>query len=301
MKWLDTHIHPSAFDAAGNPRGDVLPDLLTVLDGSGADMHWVVSCDLPETGRARSDPEWTERANAFLRDLCDRSGGRLHGAFLASPQFPDEAERVLRLAAEKWGFVQYGEVLEDVVDWGLTTPEVVRSVEQAAAYDLPVQVHVSTNYEKGKRHMAQLLGLAERVPQARYIVAHAIGGRMTDYYLEVMAPRIARGEGYWLEIRDFDDVPALSRAIAAVGAEHLIAGTDWTNRIGPPHLPYGVRFDVPDPTSPIGRRAIRSLDDLPYDPSVATFVRFLKQAGATPAQIDRIAWANAAELLGLAE
>lgn len=297
MKWLDTHVHLSRADAAGNPRGDVLPDVLAVMADSGADLTWVISADLPEVRLARQQPDGTERANAFLYDLCRRSGGRLYGAFLASPQFPQEAERWLRQAVEQWGFVLYGEVLEDVVDWGLTTPEVVQSVEQAAAYGLPVQVHVSTNYDKGRRHLAQLLALAGRVPQARYIVAHAVGGRMTDDYLAEMAPRIARGEPYWLEIRDFDDVAALRRAFAAVGAERLIAGTDWTNRVGPPYLPYGVRFDVADPTSPIGRRAIRGVEDLPYDPSVPTFVRFLEQAGATPAQIERIGWANAAELL----
>ena len=32
---------------------------------------------------------------------------------------------------------------------------------------------------------------------------------------------------------------------------------------------------------------------MPYEPSVPAFVRFLEQAGATPAQIERIGWGDA--------
>ena len=66
--------------------------------------------------------------------------------------------------------------------------------------------------------------------------------------------------------------------------------------MGPPFLPYGVLFDVPDSASPIGRRQVRSVEDVP---STAALVGFLEQAGATAAQIERIAWRNATELYGL--
>jgi hypothetical protein len=69
--------------------------------------------------------------------------------------------------------------------------------------------------------------------------------------------------------------------------------------VGPPFLPYGVLFDVPDSASPIGRRQVRSVEDVPYVPSTAALVGFLEQAGATAAQIERIAWRNATELYGL--
>lgn len=299
MRWLDTHVHVSDTAPDGSSRGDVLPDLLAVLDRDEADLRFVVGCDSPAVERMRTDPGWLERGNRLLHDLCTRSGGRLYGACLVSPQFPDESERVLRLAAEEWGFVQYGEVLVDVVEAGLTRPEVIASVEQATGYGLPIHVHVSTNYETGMGHMAQLLALAEALPQARYLVAHAIGGRMSDYYIDQLAPRLAQGENFWVEIRDFNNVAALSRALREIGSERLVAGTDWTNRVGPPYLPYGVVFDVPDSTSPMGRRQTRSVEDVPYTPSVAALVGFLEEAGATAAQIEQIGWRNAAELYGL--
>ncbi|MGI6208118.1 MAG: hypothetical protein ACOYEW_07870 [Anaerolineae bacterium] len=207
MRWLDTHIHVSAFGSDGSPRGDILPELLAVVERDGADLRLVLSCDTPEVKRMRTDPEWLERGNRFLHELCVRSGGRFYAACLVSPQFPEGSEQVLRLAAEEWGFVQYGEVLVDVVEDGLTRPEVIASVEQATSYGLPIHTHVSTNYEKGIAHMAQLFALAEAVPQARYLVAHTIGGRMSDYYIDQLAPRLARGENFWVEIRDHQQRP----------------------------------------------------------------------------------------------
>ncbi len=299
MRWVDGHIHVSLFDREGNPRGDVLPDLLAVLDGAGADLRLVLSTDSPEVTWMRTDPEWVERANALIHDLCLRSGGRLYGSCLVPSEFPAESERVLRKAVEEWGFVQYGELLVEEVVRGLTRPEMLASVELATSYRLPVEVHLSTNYETGVGHFEQLAALEEAIPQARYIAAHAIGGRMSDYYVDQLAPRVARGGNFWVEIRDFNNVPALRRALREIGAERLIPGTDWTNRIGPPYLPYGVVFDVPDAESPIGRRQIRGVEDVPYRPSVEALAGFLEQAGATVDQIEMIGWRNGAALFGL--
>lgn len=299
MKWIDGHIHVGAFDQKGNPRGDVLPDLLAMLDAEDADLHLVLSTNTPEMSWMRTDPEWIERANSYIHDLCRRSGGRLYGSCLVTFEFPDESERVLRKAVEQWGFVQYGEILPEEMERGLTRPEVVAGVELAASYGLPAEIHLSTNYERGIEHLEQLAALAEAVPQAKYLAAHAIGGRMSDYYIEQLAPRISRGENFWVEIRDFNNLPALRRALREIGAERLIPGTDWTNRLGPPYLPYGVVFDVPDAASRIGRRQIRGVEDVPYRPSVASLVDFLEQAGATAAQIEMIGWRNGAELFGL--
>ncbi len=294
MNWIDGHIHVSGFDREGNPRGDILPDLLAMLEGEDADLRLVLSADAPEVPWMRTDPEWIERANAFIFDLCARAGGRFYGSCLTTSEFPEESEQVLRKAVEQWGFVQYGEILPEEMERGLTRPEVVAGVELAASFGLPAEVHLSTNYERGIEHVAQLAALAEAAPQAKYIAAHAIGGRMSDYYIEQLAPRVARGENFWVEIRDFNNVPALRRALREIGAERLVAGTDWTNRIGPPYLPYGVVFDVPDPSSPIGRRQIRGVEDVPYRPSVAALADFLGQAGATPDQIEMIGWRNGA-------
>ena len=69
-------------------------------------------------------------------------------------------------------------------------------------------------------------------------------------------------------------------------ATRLLSGTDWTTRIGPPFASYGTMFDVAE-------------GDNPFPPAVASFVEFLKQAGAADQVIERLAWRNAAELLRL--
>ena len=69
--------------------------------------------------------------------------------------------------------------------------------------------------------------------------------------------------------------------------DRLIAGTDWTTRIGPPFLPYGVIFGVTDPV------------DNPYPPSVESLADFLRGHGADEETVRAIGFGNAAELYGL--
>jgi microsomal dipeptidase-like Zn-dependent dipeptidase len=132
------------------------------------------------------------------------------------------------------------------------------------------------------------------------IHAHAIGGRMSQYYVDQLAPLIHKGGDFWLEVVEFHHVQELSYALKAIGAEHMLVGTDYNMIYGePPYLPYGVLHGIPDPDVPGTHRAVRSAAENPFEPSVASFVAFLKQAGATAAEIEAIAWGNAAALYGL--
>ena len=57
------HAHPhQRLRRRRQPEGGRPARPAPVLDGSGADLRWVVSCDLPEVGRMRRDPEWLSAA-----------------------------------------------------------------------------------------------------------------------------------------------------------------------------------------------------------------------------------------------
>jgi hypothetical protein len=139
-------------------------------------------------------------------------------------------------------------------------------------------------------HMTDLIAAAERVPEAKFILAHAIGcGPTPDYiswadmFLDTIAGCFPRyPDNFWIEIRDFQ-CKALKRTLAEVPATRLLAGTDWCTRIGPPFQSYGTMFDVPQ-------------DKNPFPPKVASFKKFLRAAGASEETVMRIAYKNATGL-----
>ena len=49
-KWIDTHVHVSNYHPDGAERGDISDALSEVLDCSGADLRFVINCDLPWIG-----------------------------------------------------------------------------------------------------------------------------------------------------------------------------------------------------------------------------------------------------------
>ncbi len=173
-----------------------------------------------------------------------------------------------------------------------------RIVRRAVAYDVPVQVHISTSNARaqpssfGREQMLDLFAIAERVPEAQYVLAHAVGNQagnppVVDEYLDLVEECYgAWPDNFWMEIADFSS-PGLRSALSCVPADRLISGTDWTTRVGPPFLPFGSLF------------GIRSADENPFPPSVQELVGFLKRDGATDATIARVAYRNAAELLGI--
>ena len=186
---------------------------------------------------------------------------------MASPQFPEESARVARPGGVGVGLRPIRRSARGRRRLGPRHARGDRLGGAGRGAGIPVQAHVSTNYEKGERHMAQLLALAAAVPQ---------GATSSPTPSAAACPTTTRTCGAAHRPRRallggdprLRQRPRPGPRPAPVGAERLIAGTDWTNRIGPPYLPYGVLFDVPDAASPIGRRALRSLDDMPYEPSV---------------------------------
>ena len=300
--WIDTHIHVSDLGPDGSRRENMLEDLLAVLDGCDADLRLVISCDGPYLGGIARDPEQMFAANRMIHDLVQRAPGRLHGSCMINPNFLDESLRTMDLCFSEWGFVQLGEMLPYAMDYRMDSDAAERAVRAAVEYDVPVQVHLGTYWHKdhegscdGMDHMRDLLRAVDRVPEANYVLAHAIGCGPTpeyvpwaDMFLDTIAGLFPTyPESFWIEIRDFQ-CAALARTVAEVPTTRLLSGTDWTTRIGPPFQAYGTMFGVEQ-------------EDNPFPPAVASFVQFLRGAGASEEQIARIGFRNAQELYRLAE
>jgi len=298
-KWLDTHVHVSDVGADGRRRPQLLEDILAVLDQADADLHFVISPDAQWNTLMKAEEGAALRAADFVNDLCWRSEGRLFGACYVNPHFLDVALEAMDLCFGERRFLILGEMLQYMLEYEMDSDAVEALVRRAVEYSVPVQVHISTSNassahssSQGVKQLHDLFGIVQRVPEAQYILAHGVGmpdadPPVIDTYLDAIDREYgAWPDHFWLEIRDFNS-PGVRSALARVPVSRIIAGTDWTTRIGPPFLPYGTIFGVTE------------AEGNPYPPTVSNMVSFLREAGASGESIDRIGYENAAGLLGV--
>lgn len=303
MLWLDNHIHISEYGPDGRKRPHFAEDLRAVLDAETAyDLRFVVNPDAPYLGRIRREPEAMFEAARFIRGMVAASSGRLYGSCMVNPNFLDESLRLMDLCLGEWGFVELGEMLQYEHGYQMSSAATEAVVRRAVGFDVPVQVHISTHRAAehpatwGLAQLEDLARLVERVPEGKYILAHAVGmpdndPPVVEPYLDFIEHTFGRWpQNFWMEVRDFDS-PGLRTALARVPVTRLLAGTDWLSR-GTRLLPYGVTYLVI-----FGGQTV---ENNPYPPCVASLVGFLRAAGVDQAGIERIAWRNLAELLKLA-
>ena len=295
QKWIDTHIHVSEIGEDGKRRERLLDDLIDVLDRCDADLRFVISPDIDWVRIVKEDEGGAAGASEFIHNLVRCAPGRLYGSCLVNPHFLDASLKVMEMCFERWGFVQLGEMLQYIMDYEMNSDSVERLVRQAMGYDVPVQVHISTSdrgeYPSsfGMKQLRDMFGIVERVPEAKYILAHAVGmpddnPPVVDRYLDAVEEKYEQWpENFWVEIRDFNS-PGVGSVIARVPSTRIIAGTDWTTRVGPPFLPYGTIFGV------------KSREENAYPPCVASMIAFLKEAGCTDEMVSQIGFENAAAL-----
>ena len=301
--FIDTHIHVSDLGPGGRARDGVLEGILDVIERSGLDLRFIVSCDMPYLTRMKQDPAAMLEANRMVHDLVRRAPGKLYGSCTINPNFLDESLRVIETCFGEWGFVQLGEMLQYMMDFRMDSDAAEKCVRLAVRHDAPVQVHMATYWFKaydpssdGMAHMRDLLHCMDRVPEADYVWAHAVGcGPDPSYvpwagmFLDTLAgvfdtyPR-----NVWVEIRDFHYAAGLRRTLREVPADRLLAGTDWTTRHGPPFPDYGTPFEACD-------------DQVALPSEAPSPVDFMREAGAMEDRIDRVASRNARELYGLSD
>ena len=300
MVWIDTHIHVSDIGRDGNHRDRLLEDLLDVLDRCDEDLRLVISCDFPYIGRIANDPELMLPANRMIHSLAAAAPGRLFGACMVNPNFLAESLRCMDVCFGEWGFVMLGEMLPYSMKYVMDSDNAERVVRHALDFDVPVQVHLGTYWHRdfagscdGMDHMRDLLRCVQRVPDAKYILAHAIGCGATPEYVPWADMFLDTIQAYfpeyphnlWIEIRDFH-APGLKRTVADVPSNRLLAGTDWTTRVGPPFQSYGTMFDVAEAENP-------------FPPGAGSMMSFMREAGATDEAAAEVAFRNAQDLLKL--
>jgi len=289
--WIDSHIHVRGWSEDGErEREFAIADIMAVMDADPAHLVWVISLSFPGIRAINSDPATgVPRTNEGQLHLVQEAPeGRIFGSIAVHPGALDESLAAIEVYAGEHGFVQVGEVLGYSMGFALDSPGMVQIARQAAQFDVPVQVHVSTAGQPEGRQMREAISLARLVPEAKIIAAHAIGG--TNSWLHTTAAEVyfeMGGENLWLEIRDFQTRAWVREAVERLGSERLIAGTDWIARGMPPFPPYGILFPKTD------------TDEMPYPCSVASLEGFLRESGCDDDDVANIAARNSIGLFGL--
>ncbi len=286
--WIDSHIHVYADMSDGTPRYDI-DNLMAVLDADDAHLIWIPSDARPDYGQLNKEPaEFVRLINEAQLELIRQvPEGRMFGSISVHPGAVAKSIEAIDVYSGEHGFPQVGEVLGYAMSFALDPPEMVEIARHAAKRGLPLECHCSTAGQPFGNQIRQTINLARQVPEAKIIAAHALGG--TNSWLHITAAEVyydMGGENLWLEIRDFNTRAYLRAALQRLGSERLIVGTDWLGRANEPYAPYGVVFHV-DP------------EDMPYPCNVASLEGFLREAGASDEDVDRIAALNSIELFGL--
>lgn len=187
LTWIDTHCHVSAWGQDGRHRPGLLSDLLAVLDRAEANLRMVISLDAGvELTRMMEEPDGVLEGNRLIHQLTHRAPHRLYGSCTVNPHFLDASLRAMDICFDLWGFVQLGEMLQYIMRYEMNSDAVERLVRHAMGFGVPIQVHVSTSNAcqdlscNGIMHLTDLMGLIDRVPEANYILAHAIGTQAGD-------------------------------------------------------------------------------------------------------------------------
>jgi predicted TIM-barrel fold metal-dependent hydrolase len=302
MEWIDTHVHISGVSPDGSVRGNLAQDVAAVLDGSGDDLRFIVNCcesdNAYEFQRMKEKAEAVLEASRHVHALSERLPGRVYGSCLVNPYFLDASLEAMDVAFGQWGFVMLGEMVQYLMHYWMNTDAVERLARKAVEFDVPVHVHISTsnsaqgNFTSGTEELYDFLGLVQRVPESKYILAHFAGSpkanpTVVEGYLDIIDRELGGWpRNFWAEIIHFHS-PGLPVALARIPHDRLMAGTDWVGRPGPPFLPYGIVYGVQSP------------EQNPYPPCVASYVDFLVAAGASKETVRAIASENAVRLLKL--
>ncbi len=300
-RWIDTHVHISGVSRDGAVRENLAGDLAAVLDGANADLRFVVSTDAgAEYERMMERPEGVLEAARFVRGVVQRLPGRLYAACMVNPFFLDASLETADKCFGEWGFVMLGEMLQYKMCYRMDSDPVERLVRKAVEFDVPVQVHISTEnlkqgpFSGGIEELHDLFGLIERVPEATYILAHLVGGpkgnpSVVEGYLDLIEQRMGKWpRNFWAEIKDINS-PGVPQALRRIPNDRIMMGTDWVTRPGPPFLPYGMIYDN------------QSVEENPFPPNIPTMIEFLVKAGASEQTVRAIGNENAARLLKLAD
>ena len=322
--WIETHAHIDLRRDDGVPCEFTLKDVFSILDQAGDDLRFVCSVGTAVVRLSKGDPEAIHQANEELYQFLRPAEGRLFGSCFVRPDALAQAHADLDLYIGKRGFVQVGEVLgeygtDPINDlYGrMDTPEMVEITRHAAQLGVPLQFHCSTNLVPSGDTARQILNVARQVPEAKIIMAHAIGGRNT--YLNALAAQIYLADGgdnIYVEIYDVFEREFVRAACESLGANRLMVGSDWHTCSDPPLSRYGKgKLMLPEANEwrPLHAFVVSrwgnqvwldeqwtmGRDEVPSVNNVAGLFGLLSQAGLSDDAAAKVAAGTAVKLFGL--
>ncbi|MYB83435.1 MAG: amidohydrolase family protein [Chloroflexi bacterium] len=200
-------------------------DLIAAMDESGVDLSVVL-------GFGWCDRDVAREANDCLLDAAARYPGRIAAFCSVHPGWGDDALREVERCIDA-GAVGIGELHPTSQEIDLATDESLAPLARLAAErGLLVTVHgsepVGHAYPgKGSTTPDRLLGAAQRFPDVRWVFAHWGGG--LPFYALMPEVRAALANT-WFDsaVSPFlYDAEVFDVAIRAVGAEHVLFGSDY--------------------------------------------------------------------------
>ncbi|MGI6208524.1 MAG: amidohydrolase family protein [Anaerolineae bacterium] len=320
--WIDGHVHMLRRPVHGDGTLEyTLDDVLAVLDGCDADLRFIVNDNNgADVVRFATEPDFLHVMNERIyRQFVEPSGGRLFGSVQIDPRALKQSHADLDLYLEERNFVQVGEVEGMPFGFDLDCPEMVELARHAAALKAPVELHCSTADSPTGEHLRQALNLAAQVPECNFIIAHAIGGRNTYQYVSAIEQYLARGlDNVYLEIIQFHLRAHLRAAYEHLGPDRLVVGTDWATYHNPPWPPYGTHTTLlahPEFWRNPGLKGFSQwnsefwfssmfmldLRENPYPARVESLVGFMREAGFSEEDIEKVGSGNAIRLFRLRE
>ncbi len=319
--WIDSHTHLFGHLLDGGPLAYTIDDILKVLDGSDADLRWIVNDNgTADVLRFAREPNLLHTMNENLYQRFVRPlKGRLFGSVQIDPRALKQSHEDLDLYIGERNYVMVGEVEGIPHGFDMDCPGMLELVRHAARLRTPVQLHCSTNDSPTGEHMRQALHVARAVPEAQIIIAHAIGGRNTYQLVLAAETHLASGaDNLYLEINGFNIRSFLRTAYEHLGPDRLIVGTDWATYHAPPFDPYATHIMLQshpgwwkdatihgksqwDSMVWLSAGTVIDLSETPYPVAVSSFVGFLRESGVTEADIEKIGSGTAMRLFRLRE
>lgn len=241
---IDVHAHFLTPRSGRSDWEDVNRRRMSVGNRIGIDVH--VASILGTWGHRSPtyfpSPEDVEHANEFMRELADRSSGKIKGYCLVNPNYPDHAESELEKGLAG-GMIGIKLAASRRADDDLLDP----IGEFASSHHLPILHHVWQHRRQewpGQEasDAVELSRLADRHPDANFLLAHLGGGGDWRHSLRIVSDI----ENIFVDLSGSGvDAGMLEAAVERVGVDRLLWGTDLTMDTGLAKLRYLATF-LPD-------------------------------------------------------
>lgn len=214
---IDTHMHQGSQGIFDLPYSD----LLRQMDRHGITKGLVSSVECSEfhhdTAKPFPNPSTQLEINRKLLEKVQKSSGRLYLSFWCKCA-TERADGVYDFARRNAPWVRGLKFHPFYSRLALGDPRYVPYLELAQQLDLPVSVHTDP---MGLSTPEQLLALARRFPQVRFIMVHMnLGTDHTDAIRCLTKADNLYGDTTWVSEE------AVTRAIRICGSKKILFGSD---------------------------------------------------------------------------